>query len=179
MRRKTLWQSGCCYVQLACKPPAVLHFDLPLSACLHAVPPRPTRGPRRAGEWQAVSALLHAPLPVLRSGMLPPAPPAAAPPPFSQSAPAALGRPPRSGPGPETPCARPAKGAAAGAAGPGGTLDILEGGALAEHLERLLLEAVASGCASSARDVKALLRSTLAWRQARPAPPARWRAPSS
>jgi len=40
-------------------------------------------------------------------------------------------------------------------------------------MERLLLEAVASGCASSARDVKALLNSTLAWRQARPAPPAR------
>jgi len=173
MRRRMPWQSGCCFKQPACKPPAVLHSGLPLCACLHVVLPRSIRVPRRAGEWQAVSALLHAPLPALRSGMLPPAPPAAAAPPASQSAPAALGRPPRSGPGPAALGARPARAGAAAAAGPGGTPETLEGGALAEHMERLLLEAVASGCASSARDVKALLNSTLAWRQARPAPPAR------
>ena len=36
---------------------------------------------------------------------------------------------------------------------------------LAEHLERLLLEAVASGCTSSAQDVQALLKCTLARHQ--------------
>ena len=38
-------------------------------------------------------------------------------------------------------------------------------GALGEHLERLLLEAVASGCASTAKDITALLGCTLAWHQ--------------
>lgn len=36
---------------------------------------------------------------------------------------------------------------------------------LAEHLERLLLEAVASGCTSSTQDIKALLKCTLARHQ--------------
>lgn len=202
-----------------------------------------------AEEWQEVSALLHAPLPTLRSGMLAvsAAPAARRPRSAPQSAPAALGGgrgstpgPPSkaagaglaalaggrvsgsgcggrgagpvgaasagmqprsvtaSGPGPGSepglgsgaaasagmqPCSvmasvpGPGSGpglgsgaaaaAARAAAGGAGGESARARDALAEHMERLLLEAVASGCASTAADIKALLDCTLARLQAR------------
>ena len=146
-----------------------------------------------AGEWKAIAELLHAPLPILRSGMLAPtsaAPPAGA----AQSAPAALDRAAGLG-------LCPADAVSSGGAASTGTTSVLSSvttgsaagcasgaaaltdraadmsiagksgierggaGALGEHLERLLLEAVASGCASSAKDITALLGCTLAWHQ--------------
>lgn len=146
-----------------------------------------------AGEWKAIAELLHAPLPVLRSGMLAPtsaAPPAGA----AQSAPAALDRLAGLGVSPaddtsvggaasiralsalSSATTGSAAVCASGAAAPTDraanvTMTGKAGtewggaGALGEHLERLLLEAVASGCASSAKDITALLVCTLAWHQ--------------
>ena len=148
-----------------------------------------------AGEWNAVEELLHAPLPSLRSGMLSPKP-GAPQTGDAQSAPAALCRPTQLGLGPAgaasaggAACigamsavgsatsgyaAGHASGAAAlteRAAGVRATGEAGAGrggaGALGEHLERLLLEAVASGCASRAQDIMALLSCTLAWLQVR------------
>ena len=144
----------------------------------------------RAGEWKAIAELLHAPLPVLRSGMLAPtsaAPPAGA----AQSAPAALDRAAGLSP---SPADAASSGAAAGTSALSALSSVTTGsaavffsttaaltaraadtskaglerggaGALGEHLEGLLLEAVASGCASSAKDIMALLGCTLAWHQ--------------
>lgn len=60
--------------------------------------------------------------------------------------------------------------AASGAAGAGKHLEVHTRtqqcpDTLAEHLERLLLEAVGSGCTSSAQDIQALLQCTLARHQ--------------
>ena len=155
--------------------------------------PRSRKRGTRAGEWKAIAELLHAPLPMLRSGMLAPtsaAPPAGA----AQSAPAALDRAAGLG---LSPADAASSGGAAGTSALSAFSSITTGsavvcasgaaaltgraagvsnageasverggaGALGEHLERLLLEAVASGCASSAKDITALLGCTLAWHQ--------------